>query len=61
MSVDEFIITVFCLVEARLEELTSGVKRRTRGLAPRVSESEVITMEIVGEFWGYESEEAICQ
>jgi hypothetical protein len=50
---------VFCLVEELFEEVTGGVKLRTRGFAPRLSDSEVITMEIVGEFFGYEGDKAI--
>ena len=61
MPIEEFIITVFCWVEEGLEEVTGGVKLRTRGFAPRLSDSEVITMEIVGEFLGYEGDEAIWE
>nr|MBS0019712.1 hypothetical protein [Gammaproteobacteria bacterium] len=39
--------------------MTDGVKLRTRGFAPRLSDSEVITMEIVGELLGQEGDEAI--
>jgi hypothetical protein len=61
MLVEEFIITVFCLVEEELEEVTGGVKLRTRGFAPRLSDSEVITMESVGAFLGYDGDEAIWE
>ena len=61
MPIDEFIITVFCWVELGLEKVTAGVKLRTRGFAPRLSDSEVITMEIVGEFLGYDGDEAIWE
>ena len=59
MPIDEFIITVFCWVEPGFEKVTEGVKLRTRGFAPRLSDSEVITMELVGEFLGYAGDEAI--
>jgi len=61
MPIDEFIITVFCWVEPGLEKVTAGVKLRTRGFAPRLSDSEVITMEMVGEFLGYDGDEAIWE
>jgi hypothetical protein len=61
MLIDEFIITVFCWVEQGFEKATAGVKLRTRGFAPRLSDSEVITMEIVGEFLGYDGDEAIWE
>ena len=61
MPIDEFIITVFCWVEPGFEKVTDGVKLRTRGFAPRLSDSEVITMEIVGEFLGYDGDAAIWE
>jgi len=61
MLIDEFIITVFCWVEQGFEKATAGVKLRTHGLAPRLSDSEVITMEIVGEFLGDDGDEAIWE
>ena len=61
MPIDEFIITVFCWVERAFVEVTDGVKLRTRGFAPRLSDSEVITMEIVGEWLGHEGDEAIWE
>jgi len=59
MPLEEFIITVFCWVETVLADVTAGVKLRTRGFAPRLSDSEVITLEIVGELLGHDGDEAI--
>ena len=59
MSLEEFIITVFCWVEDGFESVTGGVKLRTGGFAPRLSDSEVITLEIVGELLGHDGDEAI--
>lgn len=59
MPLNEFIITVFCWVTQGVATVTDGVKLRTRGFAPRLSDSEVIPMELVGEFLGYEGDEAI--
>ena len=59
MPLEEFIITVFCWVETALADVTAGVKLRTRGIAPRLSDSEVITLEIVGEVLGHDGDEAI--
>jgi len=61
MPIDECIITVFCWVDNELKKVTAGVKLRTRGFAPHLSDSEVITMELVGEFCGYDGDEAIWQ
>ncbi|MDS4069151.1 MAG: transposase [Candidatus Competibacter sp.] len=61
MPLEEFIITVFCWVETAFEDVTAGIKLRTRGFASRSSDSEVITMEIVGEVLGYDGDEAIWE
>ena len=61
MPVDEFIILVFCWVEQALGEVTQGVKLRRRGHRPRLSDAEVITMELVGEFLGYDGDKAIWE
>jgi hypothetical protein len=58
MSEELFIITVFCLVEDLLSELKHP-PLRTRGFAPKLSDSEVITMEIVGEFLGQHEDKGI--
>ena len=42
-----------------MAEVTTGIKLRTRGFAPRLSDGEVITLEIVGEVLGYDGDEAI--
>lgn len=56
---EELIITVFCWVETALAEVTRGIELRTRGFAPRLSDGEVITLEIVGEVLGHDGDEAI--
>ena len=61
MPIDEFITTVFCWVEQGFEKVTAGVKLRTPRLCSRLSDSEVITMEIMGEFLGYDGDEAIWE
>jgi len=59
MSLEEFIITVFCWVEECLKSITGGVRLRAGGFAPRLSDSEAITLEIVGEVLGYDGDTAI--
>lgn len=61
MPLEEFIITVFCWVDEGVEAVTNGIELRTRGFAPRLSDSEVITMEIVGEMLGHDGDEAIWE
>lgn len=50
MPLEDFIITVFCLVEDHLQKILLDTKLRTRGFLPKLSDSEVITMDVVGEF-----------
>ena len=52
MPVEEFIINVYCLIDDLFKELFPNAIR-SRGYEPKLSDSEVITMEIVGEWLGY--------
>ncbi len=49
MPLDDFIIQVYCLVYDLFEETTKDVNIRQRGPASKLTDVEVITMEIVGE------------
>lgn len=60
-SIDEFIIAVFCCVDDALAAVTQGQPIRTKGFAPALSDSEVLTMEIVGEYQGLDADQAIWQ
>ena len=55
MDLSTFIVAVFCLVDDRLK----GRRIRQRGPAPKLSDAEVLTVEIVGEFLGLDTDEAI--
>jgi hypothetical protein len=48
VDLSTFIVAVFCLVDDRLQ----GLRLRSRGPAPTLSDAEVLTIEIVGEFLG---------
>jgi hypothetical protein len=50
MSPQELLLEVFCLVDDELQALNLG-RLRSRGPAPKLADSEVITIELVGEFW----------
>src|SRR6516165_5463182 len=50
MTPQELLLEVFCLVDDELQALNLG-RLRQRGPQPTLSDSEVITMELVGEFW----------
>jgi hypothetical protein len=53
MDLSTFIVTVYCLVD---EWLTAQPRLRQRGFAPALSDSEVLTMEVVGEFLGIDTD-----
>ena len=55
MTPQEFLLVVFCLIDDQLKALDLGRLRR-RGPAPTLSDAEVITIEIVGEFWGLDAD-----
>ena len=56
MDLSTFIVAVFCLIDDQLEG--SGRLRRC-GPAPRLADSELLTIEAVGEFLGLDNDEAI--
>ena len=59
VSVEDFIISVYCLVDSELKKLLQGRRLRQRGFKPKLSDSEVITMDIVGEFLGHDTDVGI--
>jgi hypothetical protein len=55
MDLSTFIVSVFCLIDDRLQ----GRRLRQRGPEPTLADSEVLTMEVVGEFLGIDTDEGI--
>ncbi len=53
---EDFIINAFCLVEDEYQRQLNGKPLRQRGFAPALTDSEVITMETVGEFLGIDTD-----
>jgi Transposase DDE domain len=53
MDLSTFIITVFCLIDDQLKDLG---RLRERGPAPTLCDSEVLTIEVVGEFLGLDED-----
>lgn len=58
MTLEEFIIHTYCFVDDFLHNSFSSPLRK-RGEKPALSDSEVITIEIVGEYLGYGSDKSI--
>lgn len=56
MHLDTFITEVFCLVDDFVKKRGVGGWVRQRGPRPKLSDSEVLTMEVVGEFLGHDTE-----
>jgi hypothetical protein len=59
VDLDDFIIRVFCLVDDELQSPPAPRPLRSRGPAPLLADSEVVTMELVGEFLGLDQDLAI--
>jgi len=59
MDLDTLIVTVFCLVDDALADELAGERLRRRGPRPVLADSEVLTMEVVGEFLGLDQEKAL--
>ncbi|MES2997867.1 MAG: hypothetical protein V4700_00880 [Pseudomonadota bacterium] len=56
MSIEEFIISVYCLVDELLKNVGGQKKLRQRGFQPGLSDSEMISMEIIAEFLGIDTD-----
>jgi hypothetical protein len=50
MTVDDFITEVFCFVDDEYKKIIGKKRLRKRGFEPKLTDSEVITMEITGEY-----------
>jgi hypothetical protein len=55
VNLNTFIIAVFCLIDDWLQ----GQKLSQRGPKPKLSDAEVLTIEIVGEFLGIDTDEGL--
>ena len=61
MSREEFIIRVFCIVDRFLKKVSEGKPLRSHGPAPRMSDTETITIQVVGEFLGIDGDKCIWE
>ncbi len=59
MTLEDFMITSYVVVEHYLSSVTEGKKLRRCGESPALSDAELITMEIVGEYLGFGSDKKI--
>lgn len=59
MDRDHFIIYVYCLVCHHFQKIVAHHPLRRRGYAPALSDEEVITLEVCGEYLGFDQDEDI--
>lgn len=59
MTIDDFITEVYCIVDDEYKKITEFSVLRQRGFEPKLKDSEVITMEIVGEYCGINKDKLI--
>ena len=59
MDLDTFIVAVFCAIDEELRDLAGRERWRTRGPRPRLADSEVLTMEVVGEYLGIDTDRGL--
>jgi hypothetical protein len=59
VDLETFIVTVYCVLDDALAGLTGRARLRPRGPAPRLADSEVLTLEVVGEYLGLDRDAAI--
>lgn len=61
MDLDTFIVATYCLIDEILEESLGGRRLRERGPHPTLDDREVLTMEVVGEFLGLDTDKGIFE
>ena len=59
MDLETFIIATYCLIDEAVETVLAGQRLRQRGPMPTLADSEVLTIEAVGEFLGLDQDTAI--
>ena len=60
MPIDEFIIKIYLMVDDYYKKIVTN-RLRQGGYAPKLTDSEIITMEIVGEFLQMDTDSQIHQ
>lgn len=58
MLIEDFIIFVFYCIDERVKKMGQF---RSRGFDPKLSDSEVISMEVVGEFLGFDTDKGVWE
>jgi len=61
MNLDDFIVNIFCETDNFMKNFFQPRMLRTRGPMPQLADSEVLTMEIVGEILGLDTDKTIFE
>jgi hypothetical protein len=61
MNLNDFIVNVFCETDDFMKKFFPKRTLRSRGPTPQVADSEVLTMEIVGEILGFDTDKDIFE
>jgi len=59
VDLDDFIVAAFCIVDDTFKQSLGAGRLRQRGPAPALADSEVLTMEMVGEYLSLNQDKAI--
>ncbi|QBD75808.1 IS982 family transposase [Ktedonosporobacter rubrisoli] len=59
MNLDDFIITCFYWIDEMMPSILEGRRLRRRGPQPKLTDSEVLTMEVVGTYLGLNQEKRL--
>jgi hypothetical protein len=59
VDLETFIVATSFLIDEALTTVLAGQHLRQRGPQPRLADSEVLTIEVVGEFLGLDQDQAI--
>jgi hypothetical protein len=58
MNLDDLMITCFCWIDEMMPAIMRGQRLRQRGPLPRLADSEVLTMKVVGAYLGLSQDKA---
>lgn len=59
MSHEDFLLSLYCIVDQLMKDTRTAEGLRQRGPAPVLSDAEVITIVVAGEFFGLDADTAI--
>jgi len=59
MNPDDFMITCFCVIDEMLPTVTKGKRLRARGPMPKLTDSEVVTIEVVVTYLGLSQDQEV--